>query len=95
MLEDDRATAPSLRCGKGPRLYDVEGEADNGPLTGELVFYGRPEAREGIKYVTRGGPAKALMVEPPKNGLVITQAKDMDSVLAFWNDSKRLSEHRH
>ena len=51
--------------------------------------------KHGIKYVTRGGRAKPLIGELPKNGLVITQAKDMDSVLAFWNDSKRLSEHRH
>jgi uncharacterized protein (DUF1330 family) len=45
-------------------------------------------AKHGIKYVTRGGPAKALMGEPPKNRLVITQAKDMDTVISFWNDSK-------
>jgi hypothetical protein len=49
-----------------------------GLLTGELVFYSRPEAREGIKYAPEMGPLRRLMVEPPKNGLI-----DMDSGLAF------------
>ena len=44
--------------------------------------------KHGIKYLVRGGAPKALMGEPPKNRLVITQAKDMDAVIAFWNDSK-------
>jgi uncharacterized protein (DUF1330 family) len=44
--------------------------------------------KHGIKYLVRGGAPKALMGEPPKNRLVITEAKDMDSVMAFWNDSK-------
>ena len=44
--------------------------------------------KHGIKYLVRGGAPKALIGEPPKNRLVITQAKDMDTVIAFWNDSK-------
>jgi uncharacterized protein (DUF1330 family) len=42
----------------------------------------------GIKYLVRGGTPKTLMGEPPKNRLVITQAKDMETVMAFWSDSK-------
>jgi uncharacterized protein (DUF1330 family) len=44
--------------------------------------------KHGIKYLVRGGAPKALIGEPPTNRLVITQAKDMDTVIAFWNDSK-------
>jgi uncharacterized protein (DUF1330 family) len=44
--------------------------------------------KHGIRYLVRGSAPKALMGEPPKNRLVITQAKDMDTVIAFWNDSK-------
>jgi uncharacterized protein (DUF1330 family) len=44
--------------------------------------------KHGIKYLTRGGALKALIGEPPKNRLVITKAKDMDTVIAFWNESK-------
>jgi hypothetical protein len=28
------------------------------------------------------------MGEPPKNRLVITQAKDMETLMAFWSESK-------
>jgi len=44
--------------------------------------------KHGIQYVTRGGAPKGLVGEPPKNRLVITRAKDMETVIAFWNDSK-------
>ena len=44
--------------------------------------------QHGIKYLVRGGGPKALVGEPPKNRLVITEAKDMETVMAFWNDSK-------
>jgi uncharacterized protein (DUF1330 family) len=48
--------------------------------------------KHGIRYLVRGGAPKALMGEPPKNRLVITQAKDLNAVTAFWNDSKTISE---
>jgi uncharacterized protein (DUF1330 family) len=44
--------------------------------------------KHGVMYLARGGQPKALMGKPPKNQLVFTQAKDMDTVIAFWNDSK-------
>jgi len=44
--------------------------------------------QQGIKYLSRGGATKSFMGDAPKNRIVITQAKDMDTVMAFWNDSK-------
>ena len=38
--------------------------------------------------MVRGGAPTALMGEPPKNRFAIRQAKDMVTVMAFWNDSK-------
>jgi len=53
-----------------------------------LKVVGPKLEKHGIKYLVRGGAPKALIGEPPKDRLVITRAKDMDAVMAFWNDSK-------
>ena len=64
-------------------VTDPEGYKDN------FLKVVAPKLKQhGIKYLVRGGAPKGLMGEPPKNRLVITQAKDMDTVMAFWNDSK-------
>ena len=39
--------------------------------------------KHGIRYLVRGSAPKALMGEPPKNRLVITQAKDIESHLSL------------
>jgi len=44
--------------------------------------------QRGIKYLARGGATKSFVGDPPMNRIVITQAKDMDTVIGFWNDSK-------
>jgi uncharacterized protein (DUF1330 family) len=44
--------------------------------------------QHGIKYLSRAGATRSFMGDAPKNRIVITQAKDMDAVMAFWNDSK-------
>jgi uncharacterized protein (DUF1330 family) len=44
--------------------------------------------QHGISYLTRGGATKSFMGDAPKNRIVITQAKDMDTLTAFWDDAK-------
>ena len=64
-------------------VIDPEGYKNN-----FLKVVGPKLEKHGIKYLVRGGAPKALIGEPPKDRLVITQAKNMDAVMAFWNDSK-------
>jgi uncharacterized protein (DUF1330 family) len=64
-------------------VIDPEGYKNN-----FLKVVGPKLEKHGIKYLVRGGAPKALIGEPPKDRLVITRAKDMDAVMAFWNDSK-------
>ena len=64
-------------------VIDPEGYKNN-----FLKVVGPKLEKHGIKYLVRGSAPTALMGEPPKNRLVITQAKDMDTVMAVWNDSK-------
>ena len=66
-----------------PTITDPEGYKNN------FLKVTAPKLEQhGIKYLVRSGAPKALVGEPPKNRLVITEAKDMETVMAFWNDSK-------
>jgi uncharacterized protein (DUF1330 family) len=69
-------------------VYEANVTDPEGYKNNFLKVVGPKLEKHGIKYLVRGGPPKGLMGEPPKNRLVITQAKDMDTVTAFWNDSK-------
>ena len=69
-------------------VYEANGTDPEGYKNNFLKVVAPKLEKHGIKYLVRGGAPKALMGEPPKNRLVITQAKDMDAVIAFWNDSK-------
>jgi uncharacterized protein (DUF1330 family) len=44
--------------------------------------------KHGIKYLARGGETKSFIGAPAENRVVITQAKDMDAEMAFWNEAK-------
>ena len=44
--------------------------------------------QHGITYVTRGLHTRSFMGDAPKNRIVITQAQNMNTVMAFWNESK-------
>jgi uncharacterized protein (DUF1330 family) len=77
-------TAASPRC----TVYEANVIDPEGYKNNFLKVVGPKLEKHGIKYLVRGSAPTALMGEPPKNRLVITQAKDMDTVMAVWNDSK-------
>ena len=83
------ATSAAPRCRPFAGLADYEANVTDpeGCKNNFLKVVGPKLEKHGIKYLVRGGAPKGLMGEPPKNRLVITQAKDME-VTAFWNDSK-------
>jgi uncharacterized protein (DUF1330 family) len=80
-----------LRAADHPSVYSVY-EANvidpEGYKNNFLKVVAPKLEKHGIKYLVRGGAPKALMGEPPKNRLVITQAKDMETLMAFWSESK-------
>src|SRR5262249_21768363 len=71
-------------------VYEANVTDPEGYKNNFLKVVGPKLEKHGIRYLVRGGAPKGLMGEPPKNRLVITQAKDMDmdTVTAFRNDSK-------
>jgi len=87
------ATSPiqPLRAAGGKAVFSVY-EANvtdqEGYKNNFLKVVGPKLEQRGTKYLARGGAAKNLIGEPPKNRIVITQAKDMDEVMAAYDDIK-------
>ena len=80
-----------LRAAGSPVIYTVYEANVTDPIGYKNIFLKvvAPKLEQhGIKYLTRGLPARSLMGDAPKNRIVITQAEDMDTVMAFWNESK-------
>jgi uncharacterized protein (DUF1330 family) len=80
-----------LRAADSPVIYTVYEANVTDPIGYKNIFLKEvaPKLEQhGIKYLTRGLPARSFMGDAPKNRLVITKAKDMDTVMAFWNESK-------
>ena len=53
--------------------------------------------QHGIQYLIRGLPTRSFMGDAPKNRIVITQAKDMDTVMAILSneEQRRFQEYRY
>ena len=80
-----------LRAAGSPPIYTVYEANVTDPIgykNNFLKVVAPKLEQHGIKYLTRGLPARSFVGDAPKNRLVITQAKDMDAVMAFWNESK-------
>jgi uncharacterized protein (DUF1330 family) len=44
--------------------------------------------KNGIKYLARGGKNQTLIGMEAPNRVVVTEAPNMDTEMAFWNESK-------
>ena len=80
-----------LRAAGNPVIYAVYEANVTDPIGYKNIFLKAMQPKleqHGIKYLTRGLPARSFMGDEPKNRIAITRAKDMDTVMAFWNESK-------
>ena len=87
------ATSPiqPLRAAGGKAVFSVY-EANvtdqEGYKNNFLKVVGPKLGQRGTEFLARGGAVKSLVGEPAKNRIIITQAKDMDEVIATYNDLK-------
>jgi uncharacterized protein (DUF1330 family) len=81
-------TAPRFRQSPVYSLHEADVIDPEGYKSNFLKVVAPKLEKHSIKYRVRGGAPKALVAEPPKNRLVITQAKDMETLMAFWSESK-------
>lgn len=83
--------APPLRAAGSAPVYTVyeANVTDPAGYKNEFLKVVVPKLEQhGVKYLARGGVAKSLIGDPPKNRIVISQNKDMDDALATANSVK-------